>query len=322
MSPQKKPIKRILLYLGLIVLYQFTIQTYLFGATIELERKEFVVNTHTGMRLMVAARIPITNRLGKAVLLVHGSGVGWIYWDIPLRAYSIMDYLARKGIDVYAVECRGYGKSTKPHGMEVNATTIANDLKSVIQEILLKSGVSQIGMVGHSSGGTILLLAAGFYPEWIDRMILIGTPYKKIHPRFVEYANKVIAMGKEPGKDYVPNLHYKDIEKRLDNHESDVVVWYKKVVEEHYGLMPAGVYPDVIKNPAVNIVPNIKIPTLILNGSNEYVVDPEDALILFKELGTSDKGIIILPGGYHLMFLEKRGAMRLQETLFFWLTKK
>ena len=64
----------------------------------EIHREEFFVETNTGMKLMVAARIPRTGRLGQAVLLVHGSGVGWHYWDIPIPGYSVMDYLAGGGV--------------------------------------------------------------------------------------------------------------------------------------------------------------------------------------------------------------------------------
>ncbi len=53
----------------------------------ELERQEFFINTDTGMKIMVVAKIPKSGRMGKAVLLVHGSGVGWPYWDIPIRDY-------------------------------------------------------------------------------------------------------------------------------------------------------------------------------------------------------------------------------------------
>jgi len=102
------------------------------------------------------------------------------------------------------------------------------------------------------------LVTASLYPDTVDRMILIGVPYKKVHPNFVAYANKVIEMGKEPGKDYVPNLHYKDVEKRLDAYDEDVVAWYKKLVEAEYGLMPGGVYPDVINNPSIPVVPTTK----------------------------------------------------------------
>ncbi len=315
-----KTMKVTLVFLGLVAICLAAIRVPCFAA--QEKRQEFFVNTDTGMKLMVVSKIPATGRIGKAVLLVHGSGVGWVYWDIPKRDYSIMNYLAKRGIDVYAVECRGYGKSTKPNGMEVNATSIAKDLKTVLAEIRKKSGVKKVSLAGHSSAGAVLLVAASLYPETVDRMILIGTPYKKVHPNFVAYANKVIEMGKEPGKDYVPNLHYKDVEKRLDAYDQDVVAWYKKVVEEQYGLMPGGVYPDVINNPSIPLVPTTKIPTLVLNGSNEYVVDPEDAMALFKDLGAPDKAMIILPGGFHLMFLEKRGHVGLQESMYFWLKKK
>lgn len=42
----------------------------------EVERQEFYVTTDTGMKLMLVAKIPASGRLGKAILLVHGSG-----WD-------------------------------------------------------------------------------------------------------------------------------------------------------------------------------------------------------------------------------------------------
>ncbi len=317
---RKSVITWLFVFLGLAMISFVDTQTSCDAA--EVGRQEFFVTTDMGMKLMVVAKTPTAGRLGKAILLVHGSGVGWVYWDIPFRDYSIMDYLAQKGLDVYAVECRGYGKSTKPNGMEVNATTTAADLRPVITEITKKSGVNKVSLAGHSSGGAVLLVAAGMYPELLDRMILIGAPYKKVHPNFVAYATKVIEMAKEPGKDYVPNLHYKDVEKRLDAYDEDVVAWYKKVVEEQYGLMPGGVYPDVIQNPGIPVVPRTKIPTLVLNGSNEYVVDPDDALALFKDLGAPDKAMIILPGGFHLMFIEKRGHIGLQESIFFWATKK
>lgn len=288
----------------------------------ELNRQKFFVQTETGMKLFVAARTPQSGRVGQAVLLVHGSGVGWEYWDIPLRDYSIMDYLAAKGLDVYAVQCSGYGESTKPNGMEVTATSMAQDIKSVVTEIKERSGVSNVHLAGHSSGGTVLLVAAGLYPDLLGRMILIGAPYKKVNPRFVDYANKIIEMAKEPGKDYVPNRHHLQVEKRLDEYDEDIIAWYKKIVGEKYGAMPGGLYPDVLKNPGIPYVATMKVPTLVLNGSNEYVVDPEDAMDLFSDLGIPDKAFIIQPGGFHLMFLEKRGHVGLQESIFFWVTKQ
>jgi len=289
----------------------------------EVSRQQFFVETGKDVKLLVVAKTPIKPGVGKAVLLVHGSGVGIEYWDIPIRDYSIMDYLAQKGIDVYAVECRGYGESSKPNGMQVNAASIASDLKPVIAAIAKRSGVSSVSLVGHSSGGTAVLVAAGTYPEVLDRMVLMGTRYKKVNPQFVAYATKVIDAAKEPGKDYVANTHYLDVEKRLDAYDEDVVSWYKKLVAEKYGLMPGGIYPDsVLNNPGEPFVSKMKVPTLILNGSREYVVDLDDNVAMFADLGTPDKAMVIHPGGYHLMFLEKHGHVAIQEALYFWLSKK
>ncbi len=293
------------------------------GFSAEINRQEFFVETQKDVKLLVVAKTPAKGAIGKAVLLVHGSGVGYEYWDIPIRDYSVMDYLAQRGIDVYAAQCRGYGESSKPNGMQVNAASIASDLKAVVAAVAKRSGVSRMSLVGHSSGGTAVLVAAGTYPDLLDRMVLMGTRYKKVNPQFVAYATKVIDAAKEPGKDYVANTHYLDVQKRLDAYDEDVVSWYKKLVAEKYGLMPGGIYPDsVLNNPAEPFVSAMKIPTLILNGSREYVVDLADNIAMFADLGTPDKAMVIHPGGYHLMFLEKTGHVAIQEALYFWLSKK
>ncbi|MBW1996907.1 MAG: alpha/beta fold hydrolase [Deltaproteobacteria bacterium] len=287
-----------------------------------IRRQSFDVQTDTGMKLSVNFKGPESDRLEKAVLLVHGSGVGWVYWDIPVRDYSIMDYLAHRGLDVYAVECRGYGESTKPNGLEVTAISTARDLRSVLLSIRERSRVEKVGAVGHSSGGTVLLVSAGLYPELLDRLVLIGTPYRSVAPQFIEYAQMMSDSAKEPGKDYVPNMHYKDIEGRLDTFDEDVVSWYKRVVEEHYPLIPGGLFPDIVNSPVLSNIKNIMVPTCIVNGSNEYVVGVDDSMEMFKDLGTPDKCMIMLPGGFHLLFLEQRGHVGLQESIYFWITKE
>lgn len=286
-----------------------------------VKREEFFVETESGIKLLVVSKIAPAGRLGKAVLLIHGSGVGWIYWDIPSKGYSVMDYLVDRGIDVYAVECRGYGKSTKPYGFDVRVETMAEDLKTVFSVIRGRSGVDKVSAVGHSSGGIVLMVAAGLHPDFMDRIVLVGTPYKSINPLFREYADKVIEIAKESGKDYVPNLHYRDIENRLDTHDDEVVRWYKDTVAHHYPLMPGGMLSDIIENPGAPFVPKIKIPTLIFSGAKEYVTELADAQAMFLDLATQDKGFIIQPDSFHLAFLEKRGHRGLQECIFFWITK-
>ncbi|MGQ9646329.1 MAG: alpha/beta hydrolase [Thermodesulfobacteriota bacterium] len=175
--------------------------------------------------------------------MVHGSGAGWEYWDVPLKDHSFMDDLARRGFDVYAVQCRGYGKSTKPNGMTVTAVNIAGDLKSVIADIMKRSKVNKVSIAGHSSGGTVALVAAGTSPELLERMVIIGT-------------------------------------------------CYKKRVGENYRLMPGGIFPDSVgKNPDMPFVATMKVPTLILNGSKESVVQLDDPNVGWKEKGRAGRDL-------------------------------
>jgi len=91
--------RRILLWVTMcFALVLFLGQVPCLGVTID--KDEFFVKADTGMNLMVVAKTPKTGRLGKAVLLVHGSGVGYVCWDIPIRDYSIMDFLAERGLDL------------------------------------------------------------------------------------------------------------------------------------------------------------------------------------------------------------------------------
>ena len=55
----------------------------------------------------------------KTVLFVHGATYpSETAFDLQLDGTSWMDYIARAGYDVYLVDVRGYGRSTRPAGMD------------------------------------------------------------------------------------------------------------------------------------------------------------------------------------------------------------
>src|SRR5256714_13154465 len=56
---------------------------------------------------------------GEIVLYVHGATYpAETAFDLRLNGLSWMDYIAQRGYDVYLVDIRGYGKSTRPPEME------------------------------------------------------------------------------------------------------------------------------------------------------------------------------------------------------------
>jgi len=286
-----------------------------------MDNTTFTIETDDNIFLEIHSKISEKN--SKALLLVHGSGVGWICYDIPIRDYSIMDHCASNDIDVYAVECRGYGKSTKPNGKFVTIDSITKDLNAVIEFIQKKSDVKKVSIAAHSYGGLIVMKAATLYSEIIERIILIGTPYSKIHPTFEKYANKMVKLAKVVGifmNNYVPNMHTKKLHEKIDDFDDDIIIWYKNVIKTTYSKMPGGLFLNLSKN--LNILPkakNIAIPTFVLYGSNEYVVDSEDLQLFISEVNCENKEIKVLIDSFHLPFLEKKGNQKLREIIVQWM---
>ena len=54
-------------------------------------------------------------RPDKILLFVHGATYpAETAFDLPIEGVSMMDLIAMRGYDVYLVDVRGYGRSTRP----------------------------------------------------------------------------------------------------------------------------------------------------------------------------------------------------------------
>ena len=71
-----------------------------------------------GIAIYVRNKRPVdmtTFRPERTVLYVHGATYpARTAFDLPLGGMSWMDYIAARGYDVYLLDLRGYGKSTRP----------------------------------------------------------------------------------------------------------------------------------------------------------------------------------------------------------------
>lgn len=101
----------------------------------------------------------------RTVLMMHGAtySSGSLF-DVPLGGFSFMDFLAANGYDVYAVDVRGYGGSTRPLEMDAppdeNAPLVrtdvgVRDLASAVDFILKRRGITRLNLVAMSWGGSV-----------------------------------------------------------------------------------------------------------------------------------------------------------------------
>ena len=118
----------------------------------------------------------------KIVLFVSGATYpASTNFDLKLNGMSWMDFIARHGYDVYLVDIRGYGKSTRPPEMDkpasdnepiVRAITAVKDVGAAVDFILKRRSVSKINLMGWSWGTTIMGWYTAQNNEKVNRLVL------------------------------------------------------------------------------------------------------------------------------------------------------
>lgn len=118
----------------------------------------------------------------KVVLFVHGSTYpAETSFDLPLGGLSWMDYIAGSGYDVYLMDVRGYGRSTRPPEMDepamyhapiVRTETAVRDFAAVIDFIRARRRVDRISLMGWSWGTTIAAAYTACNNAKVNKLVL------------------------------------------------------------------------------------------------------------------------------------------------------
>ena len=102
----------------------------------------------------------------RTVLFVHGATYpAHAAFDLKLDGQSWMDYIASRGYDVYLLDVRGYGKSTRPKEMSedpknnppiVRGDTAVKDIGTVVDFVLARRNIPRVNLLGWSWGTTLM----------------------------------------------------------------------------------------------------------------------------------------------------------------------
>jgi len=137
----------------------------------------------------------------KILLFVHGatypSEAGF---DMKLNGLSWMDYIGSHGYDVYMVDLRGYGKSTRPPEMDkpaaenepiVRTATAVKDVGAAVEFILKRRGVSKMNLLAWSWGTAIVGWYATQNNDKVNRLVLIAPKWIRTTPALTDPGGKI-----------------------------------------------------------------------------------------------------------------------------------
>jgi pimeloyl-ACP methyl ester carboxylesterase len=173
------------------------------GARVVME--EFMVPSgDPGIELYVRNKHPegMTRVSGdKIVLYVHGSTYpSETAFDLQLNGLSWMDYIARHGYDVYLVDVRGYGRSTRPKEMGepadrneaiVRTTTAVQDVGTAVEFIRKRRGVEKINLLGWSWGTTIMGWYTAQNNAKVHKLVLYAPQWVRNTPALTDSGGKI-----------------------------------------------------------------------------------------------------------------------------------
>ena len=262
-----------------------------------------------GMRLYVWEKYVESPANKKVIVLAHGSATaGKESFDLQVTgkpSYSLMDFLAREGFDVFALDTRGFGRSTHPAG-HITTREASEDLGAVVDHILKLRGVQKVYLLGWSWGTQYAGMFVMSQPQKVERYI----SYAQMHldsPDLARRRPRVEAFRKDPYIS-IPEAGWKPRFTSMtpaEVNDPEVVDAYARAAAQIELKSATGPQLDM-----VTIMPMINprlmpVPTLIIHGQYDDVADLEGLLPFFRQLPNPYKRYIVIPDAGHMMHLQK-----------------
>ena len=293
-----------------------------------------------GARVSVRERLPAgmdPAKLERAVLFVHGATYPGATFDLELAGYDWMTQVADRGLAAYALDLRGYGRSTRPAAMsdppEKNAPfsraeDAVVDVGDAVEFIRCRTGADKVDLVGWSWGTVIVGSYAAAHAGRVEKLVLYAPVYSHQDPEDGAW----LADPADPDR-LKPLGAYRTVDfERASGRWADQIVpedkteWREdKVLQTWFDALlaaepegtkvvraPNGVLVDlweILHGRPLYDAGRIDVPTLVIRGGDDTKSTHDDAFGLFERLGAADKQYLVIGNATHFLSLEKRAPL-------------
>jgi pimeloyl-ACP methyl ester carboxylesterase len=295
-------------------------------------------------KLFVREIAPASGGAGKGVVLfVHGAGTpAETAFDVQYQDYSWMEYLARAGFDVFAMDMTGYGRSTRPPAMDdpcnlshaqqaafipskltqpcdakytTAMTTMSSDwddIAAVVDHLRAERHVARVSLIGWSQGGPRSAGYAAKHPDRVNRLVVLAPAYGRAGAEEAPSTLPAMpngAMNTQAHDEFIANW-----DRQVgcpDQYDKSVAnaVWADMLASDPGGATWG---PGVRRAPSVptwgfnkDVVAKMTTPFLMISGAQDKQVAPDHVRELYEDLGSRDKVFIDLACSSHNAMWEK-----------------
>jgi len=325
----------------------------------ELRREDSMVPGDAGITLFVRHVAPI-RRAGQPVLLVHGARVpGIASFDLPVPGGSLAVDLATAGHDVYIMDARGYGASTRmpemsappaAHPPLARSNEIVRDILAVVDWIRARHDMRPV-LFGWATGGHWAGYFASIYSDRLGGLVMLNTLYGGAR----EHAQ--LGQGSDLADPRHPDRFRSDYGAyRLSAAASLLAAWDRSIPLEDKtewrsqevadAYVAAALASDVTsasRTPPSFRAPSgamedsfylatgrqlwdaslIRVPTLVIRSENDFWSRADDAARLVAHIVHAPAGSVTIPNATHFVHLDRpeRGRDRLLSELLPFLSR-
>ena len=313
----------------------------------KLETEDHLIaSADPGIELFIRNKHPagVTSFTSDRILLyVHGATYpSETAFDLPLNGLSMMDYVARQGWDVYLVDVRGYGRSTRPREMEkpaaenppiVDTSVAVKDVGTAVNYILQRRGVAKINLMGWSWGTVIMGTYTTQHNDLVNRLVLYAPAWIFTTPPAIG-GNGPLGAYRTVTQEAAKQRWLRGV---AEDKKADLIPdgWFQQWADATWATDPVGAQqsPPVVRAPNGVFADfgkywfagkpqydpgDIRAPTLIIHAEWDADLPSDQAQGYFAKLtNTPYKRFVEIGEGTHSIMLEKNRMQFFREIMNF-----
>lgn len=217
------------------------------------------------------------------------------------RYMNVVNHLVPSGYGVYGIDHIGHGKSDGERVYVERFQDYTKTLKKCFDMIREWQPERPIFLIGHSMGG---LISAAFLLEHQDELsgAVLSAPSIKVSDntsQAIIFVGKLLSI-------IMPKAGLIKLDAENVSRDPAVVDAYINDPLAYTGKITARLGAEILKTMqrVTEQATKIRLPIMIVQGSDDKVVDPRGAQLLYDLVTSEDKTIKIYDGLYHEVFNE------------------